>query len=139
MVAGLKTVPSPVRVSSFLGGIADAQRRADCRTLVRLMKAATGAAPKMWGPSIIGFGSYRFRYASGRLGEWFLTGFAPRKNDLTLYIMPGFSAYSRLLARLGKHKTGRSCLHIKRLADVDLDVLDQLIGESVEHTRRAHG
>ena len=87
----------------------------------------------MWGPSIIGFGSYRYKYASGREGEWMLTGFSPRKQNLTLYIMPGFDNYDSLLAKLGKYKTGKSCLYINKLEDVDLSVLEKLVKQSVDH------
>jgi hypothetical protein len=92
----------------------------------------------MWGPSMVGFGKYRYRYESGREGEWFLTGFSPRKGALTLYLMAGFDGYEDLMARLGKYKTGKSCLYVKRLADLDLAVLRELITESVEHMRRAY-
>jgi hypothetical protein len=89
----------------------------------------------MWGPSIIGFGDHHYKYASGRELDWFLTGFSPRKKDLTLYIMPGFARYNDLMASLGKHSTGKSCLYIKRLSDVDTDVLEKLVTESVEHMK----
>ena len=100
------------------------------------MSEITGEPAEMWGGSIIGFGSYHYVYESGREGDWFLTGFAPRKQSLTLYIMPGFEHYDDLLARLGKHKIGRSCLYINKLADVDMDVLRELVAESVSHMRR---
>ena len=93
---------------------------------------------RMWGTSIVGFGSYHFKYDSGREGDWFLTGFAPRKQSLTLYVMPGFEHYEQLLARLGKHKIGKSCLYINKLADVDMQVLRELIAESVAHMRRSY-
>ena len=92
----------------------------------------------MWGASIVGYGSYHYRYASGREGEWFLTGFSPRKQNISVYIMPGFGSFDRLLGKLGKYKTGKSCLYIKRLADVDEKVLDRLIDESVGHMRRKY-
>jgi hypothetical protein len=92
-----------------------------------VMKQATRAKPEMWGPSIVGFGSYRYPYGSGREGEWFLTGFSPRKQNLTLYIMPGFDRYRSLMDRLGRHTTGKSCLYVKRLSDLDLDVLKELV------------
>jgi hypothetical protein len=126
-MAELKTKPTETSVESFLAGVADDARRADCRALVKLMKRVTKAKPRMWGPSIVGFGSYRYKYDSGREGEWFLAGFSPRKSDLTLYIMSGLGPHAALLGRLGKHKTGKSCLYLKRLADVDLDVLRELI------------
>ncbi|MFQ5749577.1 MAG: DUF1801 domain-containing protein [Planctomycetota bacterium] len=99
---------------------------------------ASGAAPRMWGASMVGFGSYHYKYASGREGDWFLTGFAPRKKDLTIYIMAGFDRCQALPERLGKHKTGKSCLYVKRLADVDLAVLEELVTASVEHMKHSH-
>jgi len=137
-VAELKTRPSGASVEAFLQGVADEARREDCRTVLALMRRVTGAEAEMWGPSIVGFGSYHYTYASGREGDWFLTGFSPRKRDLTLYIMAGFSAYDDLLARLGPHKTGKSCLYVKRLADLDLEALEALIAASVEHMREAY-
>ena len=108
-------------------------RREDARTVLAMMQRATGEPPRMWGANIVGFGHYRYRYASGREGEWFRIGFSPRKSALTLYIMPGFDAYDGLLARLGKHRTGKSCLYVTRLANVDEAVLDELIVASVGH------
>lgn len=131
-----KTRPTGASVDDFLESVEDATRRADCRKLLRWMKAASRAQPEMWGTSIVGFGRYRYRYRSGREGEWFLVGFAPRKRDLTLYIMPGFGSYGELLSKLGKHRTGRACLYLKRLADVDQDVLKELIRESVRDARK---
>ncbi|MGD8700770.1 MAG: DUF1801 domain-containing protein, partial [Gemmatimonadales bacterium] len=96
----------------------------------------TGEQPEMWGDSIVGFGTYRYEYESGRSGEWFLTGFSPRKANLTLYIMSGFSRYQELLRKLGKHKTGKSCLYINHLDDIDMKVLRRLIRESVAHVKR---
>jgi len=98
-----------------------------------LMQRVTGEKPVMWGDSIIGFGSYHYKYASGREGDWFLTGFAPRKQNLTLYIMSGFELYDELLGKLGKYKTGKSCLYINKLEDVDQDVLLELVKQSAEH------
>ncbi len=137
-MAELKTKPTTVDVDAFLDDIADETRRRDCRTLLGLMKGATKSEPKMWGPSIVGFGDYHYKYASGREGDWFLTGFSPRKGALTLYIMAGFTRYESLMQRLGKYKTGKSCLYVRKLADVDLEVLEQLINESVEHVTRTH-
>ena len=122
-----KTRPTLASVETFLAGVADASRREDCQALLRLMRRVTGYQPRMWGPSMVGFGSYHYKYGSGREGDWFLTGFSPRKADLTLYITPGLDRYKGLLKRLGKHKTGRSCLYVKRLADVDLAVLTELV------------
>ena len=132
-MAKLKTQKTNASVTAFLKSIADDDRRKDCQTLVRIMKRAVGAEPKMWGSSIVGFGHYHYKYASGRENDWFLAGFSPRKQDLTLYIMAGFDRYDALMARLGKHKTGKSCLYLKRLADVDVAVLEELISTSVKH------
>ena len=126
-----KTQATTADVEAFLAAIPDAARREDCLRIVALMEAATGAPARMWGPAIVGFGVYHYRYESGREGDWMVTGFSPRKNDLTLYIMPGFDRYEALMARLGKHKTGKSCLYLKRLADVDMAVLETLVHESV--------
>ena len=111
-MAELKTKENDQSVEVFLAGIEDAQKQQDCRTLVAIMQEATGAAPRMWGDAIVGFGHYHYKYASGREGDWFLTGFSPRKQNLTLYIMAGFDNYDALLARLGKHSIGKSCLYV---------------------------
>ena len=138
-MATLKTVPTKASVRSFLKSIDDDQRRKDCETLVRIMKQVTRAGPVMWGPSIVGFGTYHYKYASGREGDWFLTGFSPRKQALTVYIMAGFQRYPTLMKQLGRHSTGSSCLYVKRLADLDLDVLKELIRESVRYVRTLAG
>ena len=134
-MAELKTKPTAASVSDFLAAIDDEERRKDCLTVAKIMKKATGANAKMWGPSIVGFGDHHYRYESGRELDWFLTGFSPRKRELTLYIMPGFDRYDALMAKLGKYTTGKSCLYIKRLADVDLKVLETLVESSVKHMR----
>jgi hypothetical protein len=134
-MAELKTRPTGASVKQFLDSIPDENRRKDCQTVARIMKEETGKEPELWGPSIVGFGSYHYRYESGREGDWFVTGFSPRKNDLTLYIMSGFDRYDSLMLKLGKHKTGKSCLYLKRLADVDPDVLRELIRESVKYLK----
>lgn len=103
------------------------------------MRRASGFKPAMWGTNIVGFGSYEYRYASGRAGRWFLCGFSPRKQALTLYIMSGFSMYGSLMQKLGKHKTGKSCLYIKSMADIDKSVLELLITESVQFMQRKYG
>jgi len=126
-----KTKANTASVEKFLNGIEDEQRRQDCFRVLQLMKAATKTEPAMWGASIVGFGRYRYKYESGTKGEWFLMGFSPRKQDLTLYIMSGLERYSALLKKLGKHKTGRACLYIKRLDDVDESTLKQLIERSL--------
>lgn len=131
-----KTKPSDLSVEDFLDTIENDMRRADGFSLLSMMREITGEPAVMWGPSIVGFGSYRYRYESGREGTWMLTGFSPRKAHLVLYIMPGFSEYGSLLARLGAYKTGKSCLYIKRLSDIDMTVLEELIALSVAHMRR---
>lgn len=132
-MAELKTQPNDRDVVEFLYTLDDARRREDCFALLALMRDVTGSEPQMWGDNIVGFGRYRYTYASGRTGEWFLTGFSPRKQNLTLYIMAGFDQYDELMQKLGKHTTGKSCLYIKRLADVDLSVLRELVRRSAQH------
>jgi hypothetical protein len=136
-MAELKTQRNRKSVTKFLAGVKDAKRRQDAKKVLALMKDVTGEKPEMWGDSIVGFGTYRYKYESGREGEWMVTGFSPRKANLTLYIMSGFSKYQELLGGLGKHKTGKSCLYINRLEDVDLTVLRRLIRESVAHVKRS--
>jgi Domain of unknown function (DU1801) len=123
--------PTLVSVESFLAQVPGPVRQADCRKLAAMMERATGAPACMWGPSIVGFSRYRYKYDSGREGESMLVGFSPRKSDLTLYIVPGFKRYAELMARLSKVKTGKACLYIKKLADVDEAVLQELIDASV--------
>ena len=138
-MAELKTKPTRQNVAAFLRGVEDDTKREGCRILVKIMKRATGAAPKMWGASMVGFGRYHYKYRSGHEGDWFLTGFSPRKRDLTVYIMSGFTRYSALLRKLGKHKTAKSCLYLKRLTDVDLKVLEELIRKSVKQMKKPGG
>ncbi len=133
-----KTVPTGASVEQFLNAVENPVRRRDCRAVMAFMAAETGETPKMWGPSIIGFGRYRYAYPSGQQGEMPLTGVSPRKQSLVLYIMPGFQGCAELLERLGKHKTGKSCLYINKLDDVDNDVLRQLVRESVRAMRAKH-
>jgi Domain of unknown function (DU1801) len=130
-MAELKTKKTTESIEKFLNNFADEQRRKDCFRLVEIMKAATRVEPAMWGTSIVGFGRYQYKYESGRELEWFLVGFSPRKQDLTLYIMRGLERYPSLMKKLGKHKTGKSCLYIKKLEDVDLATLKQLIKQSL--------
>lgn len=132
-MATLKTQKNDASVYNFLNNVHDEKKREDSFALLKLMEEITGEEPAMWGTSIVGFGSYHYKYASGREGEWFLTGFSPRKNNLTLYIMSGFENYNTLLADLGKHKTGKSCLYINRLQDVDVPTLRELVRQSVIH------
>lgn len=133
-MAELKTQATDQSVVEYLNGITDAQKREDCFALVEIMQQITGCEPQMWGSAMVGFGRYRYTYASGHSGETFLTGFAPRKQNLTLYIMAGFERYDELLGRLGKYKIGKSCLYIKGLADIDRATLRELIAQSVTHT-----
>jgi hypothetical protein len=137
-MAELKTVPSGADVEAFLERISDPARRADCRAVLELMQRATGCPPKMWGDRIVGFGSYRYRYRTGREGDWFLSGFASRKRDLTLYVMSGFERSPEIMARLGKYKTGKSCLYVAKLADVDTGALEDLVVASVRHLRATY-
>jgi len=125
-----ETRPTDETFPAFLERAVEPSRRADCTVIAAMMEEATGESPVMWG-SIVGFGRYRYKYASGREGEWPLVGFSPRKSDLTLYIMPGFDGVEQLMGRLGKFRTGKSCLYIKRLSDVEVPVLKKLIAESV--------
>ena len=117
-MAELKTKENEASVQKFINAVPDERKRQDCMTLLDFMEKATGKKPKMWGASMIGFGSYHYKYASGREGDWFLTGFSPRKQNLTLYIMSGFSTYPNLMEKLGKYKTGKSCLYVKTLDDI---------------------
>lgn len=130
-MAELKTKPTKESVNEFIGKVADEKRRTDCRAIIKLMTEATGAKPEMWGPSIVGFGRYHYKYESGREADWMITGFSPRKSDLTLYLMGGFDRVPDLMKRLGKHKTGKGCLYLKNLDEVDLDVLRELVDQSV--------
>ena len=137
-MADLKTRPNDQDVEHFLNSIADARRRQDCLAIAALMREVTGAEPRMWGEKIVGFGSYHYRYASGREGDAPLTGFSPRKENLTLYLSYGLAQDSALLQRLGKHKVGKACLYIKRLDDVDRAALRELVQRSVEQLIRAN-
>lgn len=127
----LKTRPTAEPVSDFLSR-QPGDRRADCEALMEMMEAATGESAQMWGDSMVGFGRYAYTNSAKKKAEWLLVGFSPRKSDLTLYIMPGFDDFAELMEKLGKHKTGKSCLYLKKLADVDNAVLRQLIEGSVE-------
>ena len=131
-MAELKTKPTNQSVTDFLNRIPDAARREDCFAIARIMEEITGHKPKMWGSSLVGFGSYHYKYASGQEGDWPLTAFSPRKQDLTLYIMMGFQKYDALMKELGKHRTGKACLYIKRLSDIHVPTLKKLIKASVK-------
>ena len=137
-MAGLKTKPTGASVAAFLKSVDDDQRRRDAREVEKLMKEITGKRPKMWGTSIVGFGTYHYKYKSGREGDWPVTGFSPRKQNLAIYIMPGFSRYTALMKKLGNCKTGKSCLYLKRLDDVDAKVLRQLIARSVADMKKLY-
>ena len=128
----LKTKATPVGVDEFIDTVADESKRADAKKIAAMMERVSGCEPKMWGPSIIGFGQYHYKYASGHEGDMARIGFSPRKGNIVLYIVDGFSGYTDLLAKLGKHKTGKSCLYIKRLADIDEAVLEQLCVGSIK-------
>lgn len=130
-----KTQPSKLSVESFLDSVEDERKRADSYTLLKLIGEITGDAPVMWGTSIVGFGTYHYKYASGREGDFMVTGFSPRKRNLTIYVMPGFDQYAKLLTRLGKYKTGRSCLYVNKLEDIDIEVLRELLTAGVHYMR----
>jgi len=133
-MAELKTKPTDASVTDYLNAIENDQVRQDCWVIHDIMKAATKSEPVMWGDSIVGFGTYHYTYASGREGDWMLTAFSPRKQNITLYFMTGFERYEELLAKLGKHSLGKGCLYIKRLSDVHQPTLEKLIEESVNYT-----
>lgn len=135
-MAELKTKQTDASVDKFLSKIPDEARREDCFRIAKLMEEITGEGPKMWGPSIVGFGSYHYKYASGREGDWPIAAFSPRKQDLTVYLMPGFADKGELMQQLGKHRTGKSCLYIKRLSDVHVPTLKKLIRESVKSMKQ---
>lgn len=134
-MAGNKTTENDADVDAFLATVDDETKRADSMVLKDMMERLSGEPAKMWGGSIVGFGRYHYKYESGREGDFMLTGFAPRKQQLSLYIMPGFDPYQDQLAKLGKHKTARSCLYIKRLSDVDMDILEEIVADSLKRMR----
>ena len=137
-MAELKTKKTDASVQVFLDAVEHPTRREDSLAILEIMREITGVEPAMWGTSIVGFDTYHYQYASGQEGEWPVVGFSPRKRNLTLYIMSGFGQYDDLLSRLGKFKTGKSCLYINKLADVDQVALRELIRQSVDHVRAAH-
>jgi len=134
--AELKTKVNDASVAGFLNSVADEQKRKDSFEIMKIMQKITKEKPKMWGPSIVGFGSYHYKGASGREGDWMLIGFSPRKQNLTLYLMGGLNTHTDLLKKLGKHKTSVGCLYIKRLSDVDVNVLKKLIAESLKRMKK---
>ncbi len=137
-MAELKTKPTDASVEAYLNAIADPRRQDDCRALARLMRRVTRHPPRMWGASIVGFGSYHYRYASGHEGDSCLAGFSSRASDITVYLAPGFAGREERLSALGKHRAGKGCLYLKRLSDVDTRVLETLIRESVAELRRRY-
>jgi hypothetical protein len=136
--SALKTTPTPVSVRDFLAGVDDPERRKDAETALSIYKAITGLDPKMWGPSIIGYGSYHYKYDSGREGDMCAAGFSPRSSSMVFYIMGGAPGADPLFKRLGKYKTGKSCLYVKRLSDVDVGVLGQIIARSWAYMKKTY-
>jgi hypothetical protein len=137
-MAANKTIANDTSVNAFIDTVEDERKRADSHELIELMRTITGHEPKLWGNSLIGFDSYHYRYASGREGDFFITGFSPRKTALAIYIMPGFDDYAEQLQRLGPHKTGKSCLYVKNLDAIDRDVLGEIIRDSVSAMRERY-
>lgn len=127
-----KTKPTKASVKEFLNQIPDKERREDCLAVAKIMEEITGDKPKMWGPSIVGFGTWHYKYASGREGDWPVAAFSPRKKDLTLYLTVGFEKHTELMQKLGKHSTGKSCLYIKRLSDIHMPTLKKLLKVSIK-------
>ena len=134
-----KTVETDADVNAFIDSIENTRRREDAGRLLELLGEITREPPRMWGSSIVGFGSYHYKYASGREGDSPRVGFSPRKQNLAVYIMPGFADFGELLAKLGKHRTGKSCLYLNKLDDVDVDVLEEILRESVAEMKRRYG
>ena len=138
-MAELKTKVTEQSVEDYLGKISDENVRNDCAALIKLMKKATGFPPKMWGTAIVGFGQYHYKYDSGREGDMCMIGFSPRKQNLTLYVKAGFPGQDDLVKKLGKHKAGKGCLYVKKLEDIDTDVLESLIKRSVDFLKKKYG
>jgi hypothetical protein len=134
-MATLKTRENNASVKQYIDGQVDENRRQDCLTVKKMMQEITGKRARMWGESIVGFGRYHYKYASGREGDYLVTGFSPRKQNFTIYIMPGYTNYQHLLKNIGKYKKGKSCLYVKSLDDIDLDILKQLISASVDEMK----
>lgn len=137
-MAELKTRPTKSSVTAFINGIEDREKKSAAKKVAAMMRRATGCRATMWGPSIVGYGKYSYTNSAGKNAEFMLTGFSPRKQALSVYIMPGFKKFGTLMKKLGKHKTGKSCLYIRRLSDVDEAVLEELIAESVVEMRRRY-
>jgi hypothetical protein len=138
MAKAPKTQKNSASVKDFLNSVEDNKKREDAFKVLEMMKEATGLEPQMWGSSIVGFGSYHYKYASGQEGDWPMTGFSPRKTSLTIYIMPGFKDYQQIMKKLGRYKTGSSCLYIKKLEDVDINILKTLISKGFEYMRQKY-
>ena len=138
-MAELKTRPNDQSVLDFLDSIEDESKRDDCHEIMNMMEEVSGELPKMWGSSIIGYGTYHYKYASGREGDWMRIAFSPRKQNISLYLMTGVERNEEILSRIGKYKNGKSCFYIKRLADVDKDVLKELMIASLEHLNETYG
>jgi len=136
-MAELKTIPTKLSVDKFLKGIKDEKKREDCYQVLNMMEKATKSKAKMWGTGIVGFGDHHYVYESGREGDWFVTGFSPRKQNLTLYVMGGFHQFEDLMKKLGKYSTGKGCLYINKLEDVDIKVLKELITKSVKSAAKS--
>jgi len=133
-----KTNETGASVDRYVGSIKDESRRKDCETLAKLMSKATSQPPKMWGTSIVGFGSYHYKYESGREGDCCLTGFSARKGDISIYLTSEFPARAQLLSKLGKHKSAKACLYVNKLADVDLKILEKLVANSAAEVKRRY-
>ncbi|MCY2687049.1 DUF1801 domain-containing protein [Salinimicrobium sp. TH3] len=137
-MADLKTKQNEASVTDFLDQIENEQRQSDCREILKMFLEVTGEPAKMWGENMVGFGKYHYKYKSGHEGDWFLTGFSPRKQNLTIYIMTGFQEYNDILEKLGKYKTSSSCLYVKKLEDINKEILSKLIRRSVEDMRERY-
>ena len=134
-MAELQTQKTGASVTAFIASIKDETRRKDCKALLALLKDATGAPARMWGPSIVGFGDFQYQYPNGKEMEWFLAGFSPRKQNLTMYLMSGYEPFPELMQKLGKHSTGRSCLYFKRMSDIHQPTLKKLIKQSMKRMK----
>ena len=138
-MAELKTKPNDASVLGFLATIQDEKKRDDCHEIMNMMEEVSGEQPKMWGKSIIGYGTYHYKYASGREGDWMRIAFAPRKQNLTLYLLSGVESHPELLEKIGKYKNGKSCFYINKLDDVDRDILKKLMKASLDHLKKEYG
>ncbi|MFC4633092.1 DUF1801 domain-containing protein [Dokdonia ponticola] len=137
-MSDVKTKATNASVEDFLNAVEHPVKRADSFVLLEIMTEITGMAPKMWGESIVGFDTYHYVYASGHEGDWPIVGFSPRKQNISVYIMPGFTNFESLLEKLGKHKTSKSCLYINKLADVNLTILKKIIAQSVAYMKKKY-